>query len=240
MTVLAPDLRGRGLSASLPGPYGMAEHAADLVAVLDHLGVARALVLGHSMGAFVACMAAVRYPDRITSVVLVDGGVPFPVPQDLDPDAALHAIIGPALARLQMTFASRQEYRTFWQAHPAFAASWSADVDTYVQYDLVGEPPRLRSSCSLDAVRLDGRELLLDSAVMSAVHELPCPAVLLWAERGMQDEPRGFYDDDRLAAAGLDPARIDIRRIDAVNHYTGGVDAARGRRGGRRGRRGRP
>ena len=39
--------------ASLPGPYGMAEHAADLVAVLDHLGVARALVLGHSMGAFV-------------------------------------------------------------------------------------------------------------------------------------------------------------------------------------------
>ena len=65
VTVLAPDLRGRGLSASLPGPYGMAEHAADLVAVLDHLGVARALVLGHSMGAFVACMAAVRYPDRI-------------------------------------------------------------------------------------------------------------------------------------------------------------------------------
>ena len=159
-------------------------------------------------------------PTALRPSCLVDGGVPFPVPQDLDPDAALHAIIGPALARLQMTFASRQEYRTFWQAHPAFAASWSADVDTYVQYDLVGEPPRLRSSCSLDAVRLDGRELLLDSAVMSAVHELPCPAVLLWAERGMQDEPRGFYDDDRLAAAGLDPARIDIRRIDDVNHYT--------------------
>jgi pimeloyl-ACP methyl ester carboxylesterase len=220
VTIVAPDLRGRGFSASLPGPYGMAEHAADLVAVLDHLGVARALVLGHSMGGFVACVAAVRHPDRFSSVVLVDGGVRFPVPQDLDAEAALHAVIGPALARLEMTFASGQAYRTFWQAHPAFAASWSADVDTYVQYDLVGEPPRLRSSCSVEAVRHDGRELLHDTAITSAVRSLPCPAILLWAERGLQDEPQGLYDERRLAAAGLDPSRVDSRRIDDVNHYT--------------------
>src|ERR1700742_2622937 len=35
--LLAPDLRGRGRSANLPGPYGMAAHVADLVAMLDHV-----------------------------------------------------------------------------------------------------------------------------------------------------------------------------------------------------------
>ena len=37
VSLIAPDLRGRGASNGLPGPFGMAAHAADLVAVLDHL-----------------------------------------------------------------------------------------------------------------------------------------------------------------------------------------------------------
>src|ERR1700757_447301 len=41
---LAPDLRGRGRSVTLGGPYGMAAHVADLIAVLDHVG-ARSAVL---------------------------------------------------------------------------------------------------------------------------------------------------------------------------------------------------
>src|SRR5687767_8810271 len=49
VTVLAPDLRGRGGSAGLAGPYGMAAHADDLAAVLDHVGCPRAVVAGHSM-----------------------------------------------------------------------------------------------------------------------------------------------------------------------------------------------
>src|SRR5919108_3587840 len=52
-TFLAPDLRGRGQSSGLGGPYGMAAHARDLVAVLDHVGVERAVVAGHSMGGYV-------------------------------------------------------------------------------------------------------------------------------------------------------------------------------------------
>ena len=42
--VVAPDLRGRGRSNSLPGPYGMGAHADDLAAVLDALGVELSLI----------------------------------------------------------------------------------------------------------------------------------------------------------------------------------------------------
>jgi lipase len=45
--LLAPDLRGRGHSAGLPGPYGMATHVADLLAVLDEAGAGRAVLDGH-------------------------------------------------------------------------------------------------------------------------------------------------------------------------------------------------
>jgi pimeloyl-ACP methyl ester carboxylesterase len=220
VTLLAPDLRGRGLSGELPGPYGMSTHVMDLLAVLDFLGIDRVNVLGHSMGAFVSCLLATRHPDRATSVVLVDGGISFPVPPGLDPDAALAAIVGPALDRLQMTFPSRAAYRAFWQQHPAFRDCWSPDIDTYVQYDLVGVAPQLRSSCDAEAVRTDGRELLVEPDLGSAIHDLRCPTVLLWAERGLQDQPEGLYTAQRLGQAGLDPARVDIRHISGVNHYT--------------------
>ena len=49
--LLAPDCRGRGLSATLPGPYGMATHVEDLIAVLDDAGARAAVLVGHSMGA---------------------------------------------------------------------------------------------------------------------------------------------------------------------------------------------
>ena len=80
VTLIAPDLRGRGRSADLPGPFGMRAHAADLVAVLDHLELDQAVLAGHSMGAYVAAVAATTDPDRWRRVVLVDGGVPLRCP----------------------------------------------------------------------------------------------------------------------------------------------------------------
>lgn len=93
--LLAPDLRGRGRSGQLPGPYGMATHADDAVAALDAAGVDHAVVVGHSMGAFAALVMAHRHPDRVHWLVLVDGGPPIPMPTDVDPDAAPQAVIGP-------------------------------------------------------------------------------------------------------------------------------------------------
>lgn len=216
----APDLRGRAGSAELPGPYGLAAHVADAVALLDCLGQRQAVLLGHSMGAFVAALAAARHPDRFPRVVLVDGGLGFPVAEDKDIDKVIESVIGPAMQRLAMTFVDREAYRAYFRGHPALAAHWGPHVQAYVDRDLVGDPPELRSSCVLDAVRADGAAVLRDPEVLAAIHEPQVRGTLLWAERGILDQPRALYDRSRLDAAGLDPARICDRRVDGTNHYT--------------------
>ncbi|MYR86571.1 alpha/beta fold hydrolase [Streptomyces sp. SID685] len=219
VTLLAPDLRGRAHSGTLPGPYGIAAHADDMAAVAARLAPGPVVLTGHSMGAFTAALTAVRHPGLPSALLLVDGGVTFPVPTDLEPDELIAAVLGPAMARLSMTFEDRAAYRAFWQRHPGFAAAWSPWVDAYIQRDLIGEEPELRSSCALEAVRVDGIDQL-GGEVAEAIHRLPLPARLLWAERGLMDEPQGLYDDERLAAAKLDPERVRTRRVPGTNHYT--------------------
>ncbi|MFJ3687616.1 alpha/beta fold hydrolase [[Kitasatospora] papulosa] len=220
VTLVAPDLRGRAGSSGLPGPYGIAAHADDAAALAGALGQDRVVLTGHSMGAFVAALAAVRHPDRFGPVVLVDGGFGFPAPTHLSADELMTAVIGPAMDRLSMTFPDRDAYRSFWRAHPAFAGdAWSPEVDAYIQRDLTGEEPALRSGCRLEAVRTDGVGLFQDE-VLAAAGELPGPAVLLWARRGLMDEEQGLYDESRLAAAGQPGTNVTAVPVEDVNHYT--------------------
>jgi pimeloyl-ACP methyl ester carboxylesterase len=206
VTLVAPDLRGRGRSSGLGGPYGMAAHAADLTAVLDHLGAGRTLVAGHSMGGFVAAALAARHPDRVRALVLVDGGLALEPP----PDGDLASALGPAMARLNMTFPDRAAYRAFWRAHPALAGDWSDAIDDYAQHDLEPAPGGWRSSCVREAVETDGPGLYAD--VLDAVR---CPVRLLWTERGLLGDPPGLYSAERLQAAG-----VPAEHVPDVNHYT--------------------
>ncbi|MCX5412896.1 alpha/beta fold hydrolase [Streptomyces sp. NBC_00059] len=220
VTLVAPDLRGRAGSSGLPGPYGIGVHADDTAALAAALGQERVVLAGHSMGAFVAALAAVRHPGLFGPLVLVDGGFGFPAPTHLSADELITAVIGPAMDRLSMTFTDRDAYRSFWQAHPAFGGdAWSPEVDAYIQRDLTGEEPRLRSGCRLEAVRTDGVGLFQEE-VTGAVRELPGPATLLWARRGLMNEEQGLYDDSRLAAAGQPGTKVRAVRVDDVNHYT--------------------
>ena len=98
--LIAPDLRGRGASSTLTGPPGMAAHADDLAAVLDAFELSATTVVGHSMGAFVAVVLAHRHPDRVTDLVLVDGGLPLDVPAGIEPAQLAQFILGPVAERL--------------------------------------------------------------------------------------------------------------------------------------------
>ncbi|MFF8773360.1 alpha/beta fold hydrolase [Kitasatospora sp. NPDC015120] len=220
-TLIAPDLRGRGGSRGLRGPYGLTRHADDVAALITALDLGPAVVAGHSMGAWVTALTAVRHPELVSRVVLVDGAVTFPLPEGVAEDDALAAVLGPALARLSMTFPDRQAYREFWQRHPAFAADWSDGIDAYIQRDLVGDEPELRSSCVLAAIETDGAQVLLDEEAAAAVHRLPCPGELIRAERGLFDEPQGLYDEKRLDDAGLDGTHpVRMSWVPDTNHYS--------------------
>ncbi|MDQ6731816.1 MAG: alpha/beta hydrolase [Actinomycetota bacterium] len=75
MSLAAVDRRGRGDSGELPPPFGIDAHVRDMVAVLDALELERALVVGHSLGAYIAAALAATHPERVTGLVLVDGGL---------------------------------------------------------------------------------------------------------------------------------------------------------------------
>jgi pimeloyl-ACP methyl ester carboxylesterase len=72
--VVALDVRGFGQSDTPDGaPFYGNPMADDVIGLLDHLGIRRAHLVGHSMGPLISADLAVRYPDRIASVSLIGG-----------------------------------------------------------------------------------------------------------------------------------------------------------------------
>src|SRR5579872_1188828 len=76
--IIRADLRGHGLTATTPGPTTMQRLAADMLAVLDALGIATAHIGGVSIGGMVAQAMAAAAPTRITSLMLCDTALAIP------------------------------------------------------------------------------------------------------------------------------------------------------------------
>jgi esterase len=71
--VIVPDQRGHGCSGRVPS-YRIVDMVDDLVAVMDHLDVPAAHVVGHSLGGMVAMTAAASHPGRVQGLVVIDIG----------------------------------------------------------------------------------------------------------------------------------------------------------------------
>ena len=73
--LILPDLRGFGGSSTVDSFYAMEDYASDIAALLDHLGIQKAAVVGHSMGGYVALAFARLYLERVTGLGLVSSQV---------------------------------------------------------------------------------------------------------------------------------------------------------------------
>ena len=72
--VIAITRRGFGESSHPEGPYDQPTLAADIHAVLDSLGIQRAVLAGHSIGGYELTHFAARYPDRVAGLIYLDAG----------------------------------------------------------------------------------------------------------------------------------------------------------------------
>ena len=222
--VIAPDLRGRGGSRDVAGPFSMAAHADDVARIADAAGVSEATVLGHSMGGFAALVAAHRHGALVSRLVLVDGGLPLALPEALlalPTEDLIAAVIGPALTRLRMTFPSHEEYRAMWRQHPALADDWNPIIEDYVDEDLVGEAPELRPGAVEEAVLRDGESELVHDDVERAIAALAVPTTIVAASFGLlaADAPP-LYADDQLDDFAASHDDVTVVRVPGVNHYT--------------------
>ena len=213
---VAPDLRGRGRSRDLPGPWGMAAHADDAAAVLRAQTTEPAVVVGHSMGAFVALVLAHRHPDLVSRLVLVDGGLPF-APAELE---TTRAALGTIRERLETTFDSTEAYVGFFRAHPAFARDWTPQAEAYAAYDALPVPGGVRPSAQVEAVLADQADILDGSALPAALAARRHPTTFLHAPRGFVDDPPGLYAPETVARLAEREPDLEVRPVAEVNHYT--------------------
>ncbi len=72
---LAPDLRGRGRSDCPPGGYDLRTIAEDMFHFIQTVCPERVTLVGHSYGGYVALALAAIYPNLLSKLVLVDGGI---------------------------------------------------------------------------------------------------------------------------------------------------------------------
>ncbi|WP_084126950.1 alpha/beta fold hydrolase [Demequina sp. NBRC 110054] len=219
LRLVAPDLRGRGRSQGLQTDGGLASHADDLAEIAAALGLRSPVILGHSMGAFVAVTAASRHPDLTSSLVMVDGGVPLGLPPGISAAQAMEMVLGPTAARLRMRFPDTQAYLDFWRAHPAFVGEWSPSLEAYFAYDLVPDGDGLRPATAYETAATDTADLLTGSALHEAWDALAVPTRLLTVPLGLTAQPPGLYPADVLEPLLVDTP-VMHERVDGFNHYT--------------------
>jgi len=211
----AVDLRGRGDSNNLPGPFGMKQHAEDMAAVIDHFSWTQPDVIGHSMGAFVAAALVGLYSEKVGNVVFADGGVPLPMPPGMTVEQIMPFVLGPAMTRLAMEFENKEAYRNYWKPQAAFVKGWSAVLDEYVDYDLRGK----KASTNPQAVEEDSRDLFGDDLIVKSLQGLQKPAIFIKAERGLQNEEGGLYPMPVLEAVLPSYPMLKLEFLADCNHY---------------------
>lgn len=209
--VIAPDLRGRGLSSKPAHGYGVSFHANDLLALADALGLSSVDVVGHSLGAVIGLYLAALYPQRVRRLVMIDAG--GKIPEDTAQAIAV------SVSRLGTVYPSLQAYLDLVKQSPAY--TWSPFWEAYFRYDAQQDAQgRVTSRVSKAAIEEESAAL-----AMTRSEALPAfvkqPTLILRAAIGMLGPDRGFILPAEEAARlqSVMPA-ARVVEIPNTNHYT--------------------
>jgi pimeloyl-ACP methyl ester carboxylesterase len=226
--LIGVDLRGRGDSDKPESGYGLETHASDVVRALDHLRLDQAVLVGHSMGAFVALKTALASPDRVRALVLLDGGWPRVEtrPEELSDEekeeaAALEEGLARAFRRLDMTFESPEAYLDFWFPDRGLAIDdLPPDLADYYLYDLGKVEGGYNPKASRAAAEEDSPSVSSTSPTAEEMRGVHCPVALVRASQGF------FPGSDPLISGetrDVMKQALDIRTemlLEGANHYT--------------------
>jgi pimeloyl-ACP methyl ester carboxylesterase len=209
LTLVAPDLRGRGDSVDVAGPSSVPQHADDMIAVLDALGLDAVHVCGMSMGGFIAVELAHRFPTRVKSLILVDGGFPMAAPAGLTREM-VPAVFADRLARLEQRFDSTEAYAEFFTSGtaPLLDPTDPLLLD-YLEHDLRD-----------GKVRLSGPALIGDAESVffgeTPWEQLALPVRFLYAEWGGGPNSPPAYP--AAAVARYASKAVSLRYVEGADH----------------------
>jgi pimeloyl-ACP methyl ester carboxylesterase len=210
--LVAYDLRGRGDSDKPASGYSLAVHGDDLRGLLDHLGLERATLLGHSLGAHIAVRFAAKHPDRVARLVLFDGG--------LDVRAEVLDSLAPAVARLGVEFPSLEGFLERLRGLPMFARRWNEYLTAHFTYDVERTAGGgVRSKVARHAIEEEVANLAR-TRLWVWHHQVQAPTLLLRAPDGLLTADDCLMTQEEAEAMAHAIPRCRLVVVPGTNHYT--------------------
>jgi pimeloyl-ACP methyl ester carboxylesterase len=211
--VAAMDLRGRGGSDKPPTGYSLDHHLGDMNALMDDLGIDRAVLMGHSLGAFICLAFAAGYPERTDRIVLFDGGGKLSQEQ-LD---AVFTAIKPALDRLGKVYPSSDAYIEDMKSAP-YIQPWSPAIERYYRYELTEAEGGV--SCNINPAHIQEEAANLRTVEVDQFYsQVQCAVLILRATKGIVSEADLLLPEPvigRMIREIPNAKRVDIV---GANHY---------------------
>jgi pimeloyl-ACP methyl ester carboxylesterase len=159
--VVAIDLAGHGQSSLGRKAWTMARFGEDVVAVVDQLGLAEMVLVGHSMGGDVIVEAALRLPGRVTGLVWVDT---YRTLGRTEPDDAAEEFVTPF--RIDFVTTTRNFVTRL------FLPDSATDLVEWVASDMSNAPPEV----AIDAMK---HAITNEPAVVAGLREITAPVVAI-------------------------------------------------------------
>ncbi len=215
--VVAPDLPGRGASVDVRAAPGLPGLAAAVLRVADDLGLERVVVVGHSMGAFLAPLVVAGLGDRAVGTVLLDGGA-APERSPLHRPLVVRTLVGLQMRRLVRDW---EDVEAYTAAAEGRAAAGRADLrdGLHAWSEAVLRPHEGALRPALDPRRVvaDAVDSLCRPPHLPLLQRTAAPVHLVAAVHGA-DEARGpFLSDRAVAAAARLLPRLTWERAQATH-----------------------
>lgn len=209
--VIAPDLRGRGLSAKPKRGYNVGVHASDLLTLCDTLAIERVTLIGHSLGAIIGMYTAALFPERAAKLVMIDAGGTIP-------DDTAQAISA-SVNRLGMVFPTLDTYLTAMSGLPML--TWGPFWEQYFRYDAEVQPDGTVISRVPKAAIEEESAALFFTKTEALPEYVKAPTLVARAANGILGPDRGVVlpreEAERLAAVMPHCTWVEIPE---TNHYT--------------------
>jgi pimeloyl-ACP methyl ester carboxylesterase len=214
--VIAYDLRGRGDSDKPEEGYSVPIHAEDLAELIEELELERPVLIGHSLGAFIALYFAAHHPDKLSKLVLLDAGAPLPWKTPEKQPAWLTA----AISRLGTPVSSYKEYIERLKMAPFMGPYWNEYFDIYFQHDVFRQNDGSVAAKAYRAGVLEEGLRSQEAAPQEQWAHVQVPTLLLRAGQGLFSDNDQLLSEEAAEAIRVGIAQCRYVNFPTLNHYT--------------------
>ena len=207
-TTVAVDLAGRGMSDPTPRS-SVPQHATDVITLLRLLQIEEPILVGHSMGAFIASIIASELPN-VKGTVYLDGACRI--------ESSMSERLKPALGRLQKQYDTKQAYlQEMQQLYSFLGITWTNIIEQSVLYEVKEEDGVWKTAMHAPNI-LEDTQSFADYDVKTIAEKVACPVFLVIATGGIGFMPALFKE------SLFEPTIAHTKQIEVIhtpsNHYT--------------------